>query len=79
MSEEEPNLKFVETESRWVSDNLEQLKAQYEGQVFAIRGKQVIASSDSIVLLVQQLQEMGENLEETVIESIPPRNLAFIL
>ncbi len=79
MSEKEPSLKFIETESRWVSDNLEKLKAQFEGKVFAVRGKRVIASSDSIVLLVQQLEETGENLEETVIESIPPRDLAFIL
>lgn len=44
-----------------------------------MKGRKIIASDDNILFLLETLQKKGVNTEEILIESIPPRDLAFIL
>lgn len=77
--EEEILLRQLEEDSRWIGKNIKRLRREFEGKVFAVKKKQVIASDDNIVFLLEQLEKLGVNAEDILIESIPPRNVAFIL
>ncbi|MFQ5909728.1 MAG: hypothetical protein ACE5IJ_03290 [Thermoplasmata archaeon] len=73
------NFEHLEEDGRWIQDNFDALRKEFEGKVFAVRRKRVIASNDNVVLLVKKLEEKGEDLTQTLIESIPPRDVSFIL
>ncbi len=72
-------LKKSEEDSRWVSEEYEELRSKYEGKVFAVRDKTVISYADTVEELVRKLEKMGENVGFLLIETIPPRDLSFIL
>jgi len=72
-------LKKSEEDSRWVSEEYEELRNKYEGKVFAVRNKNVISHADTVEELVRKLEKMGENVGLLLIETIPPRDLSFIL
>lgn len=77
--EEEIFPKQLKEDSRWISENIKRLRREFEGKVFAVKRKRVIASDDDIVFLLKKLEKQGVNVEDVLIESIPPRNVAFIL
>lgn len=72
-------LKTSEEDSRWVGEEYERLRSKYEGKVFAVRGKKVICDADTAEELVGKLRGMGEDVGFLLIESIPPKDLSFIL
>jgi hypothetical protein len=77
--EEEILLKQLQEDSRWIEKNIKKLRKEFEGKVFAVKRKRVIASDDNIVFLLKQLEKLGVNADDVLIESIPPRDVAFIL
>lgn len=78
MSEEEI-LKEAEEDSAWVTAHHDELRAKYEGKVFAVKNKKVIGASDRLEKLLAELEKKGEDTAFLLIESVPPKNLSFIL
>lgn len=72
-------LRRSEEDSRWVSEEYEKLRGKYAGKVLAVKNKKVVCDADTIEELVDKLQGMGENVGFLLIESIPPKDLSFIL
>jgi len=72
-------LKASEEDSKWVSEKYDELREKYEGKVFAVRGKKVIDSAESVEQLMDELERKNENIALLLIESIPPKNASFIL
>jgi hypothetical protein len=72
-------LKKSEGDSRWVSEEYDKLRTKYEGKVFAVRNKTVLSHADTAEELVKKLENMGEDIGFVLIETIPRRDLSFIL
>jgi len=72
-------LKTNEEDSRWVSENYEELRRKYEGKVFAVRKKKVVEYDDSVKELLDKLAKRNENVAFLLIETIPSRDVSFIL
>jgi hypothetical protein len=72
-------LKTSEEDSKWISEEYEKLRSKYEGKVFAVRNKTVICDADTAEELMGKLTGMSENVGFLLIESIPPKDLSFIL
>jgi len=72
-------LKKSEGDSRWVSEEYDRLRTKYEGKVFAVRNKTVLSHADTAEELVKKLENMGEDIGFVLIETIPRRDLSFIL
>ena len=72
-------LKKSERDSKWVSEEYDKLRTKYEGKVFAVKNKTVLSHADTVEELVEKLENMGEDVGFLLIETIPPRDLSFIL
>ena len=72
-------LKKSEGDSKWVSEEYDKLRTKYEGKVFAVRNKTVLSHADTAEELVAKLENMGEDVGLILIETIPRRDLSFIL
>ena len=72
-------LKKSEGDSEWVSEEYDKLRTKYEGKVFAVRNKTVLSHADTAEELVKKLDNMGEDIGFVLIETIPRRDLSFIL
>ena len=72
-------LKKSEEDGKWVSEEYDKLRTKYEGKVFAVRNKNVLSYADTVEELVEKLEKMGEDIGFLLIETIPPRDLSFIL
>jgi len=72
-------LKKSEADSKWVSEEYDKLRTKYEGKVFAVRNKKVLSHADTANELVAKLESMGEDIGLVLIETIPRRDLSFIL
>ena len=72
-------LKKSEGDSKWVSEEYDRLRTKYEGKVFAVRNKTVLSHADTAEELAKKLENMGEDIGFVLIETIPRRDLSFIL
>jgi hypothetical protein len=72
-------LKKSEGDSKWVSEEYDKLRTKYEGKVFAVKNKTVLSHADTVKELVEKLESMGEDVGFLLIETIPRRDLSFIL
>ena len=72
-------LKKSEADSKWVSEEYDRLRTKYEGKLFAVKNKNVLSHADTAEELVAKLENMGEDVGLILIETIPRRDLSFIL
>ncbi len=72
-------IEATEKSRNWISKHYNELRAKYEGKVFAVKGESVVDSSDSITALLDGFQKKGEDTSLLVIESIPQKGVAYIL
>jgi len=72
-------LKVAEEDSKWFSEKYEQLQTKYEGRVVAIRNKDVVGDADSVEGLLDVVQKKGEDIAYILIETIPGKDVSFIL
>lgn len=72
-------LKAFEVDNEWFSKNYEELKKRYEGKAFTIKNKKIIHESESVQDLLKELEKKGEDRSFLLLETIPPRNVSFIL
>jgi len=72
-------LKVSVEDSMWVSEEYDELQRKYEGKILAVKNKNVICDADTMEELLNKLDEKGENAGFLLIETIPPKNISFIL
>jgi len=72
-------LKRSEEDSKWLSRKYDELQSKYEGKILAIKDKNVICDANTVEELLSKLEEKGEDLGFLLIETVPPKNISFIL
>jgi len=72
-------LKRSGKDSEWFSKNYETLRSKFEGKILAIKNNDVVSEADTVEELLDKLEEKKENVGFLLIETIPPKNLSFIL
>lgn len=72
-------LKRAEKDSRWLSENYEEIQSKYGGKILAIKDNQVVCEGDTMDEVLNKLGEKGENIGFLLIENIPPKDVSFIL
>jgi len=71
--------KRAQRDSKWISDNYDQLREKYEKRTFAVKDGKVIGDADTVQDLVGELEKKGEDVAFILIEVIPPKDASFIL
>ena len=66
-------------DSKWFSEKYEELQTKYEGRVLAIRNKSVVGDAESVERLLDVVQKKGEDAAFMLIETIPSKDVSFIL
>lgn len=82
MDEKSQILKILEKseeDNEWFSGKYIELQRKYEGKIVAVKEKKVICAADTVEELLEKLKEKGEDVGYLLIESIPPKNISFIL
>ncbi len=72
-------LEEAHKDNEWIRVHHEELRAQYEGQVFVVKDEKVIASGKSLEAVLEEVKKKDENPLFFVLDSIPPKGLSFIL
>jgi len=72
-------LKVAEEDSKWFSEKYEQLQTKYEGRVLGIKNKTVVGDAESVEELLNTVQKKGEDTAYMLIETIPGKDVSFIL
>jgi hypothetical protein len=72
-------LKVAEEDTKWFSEKYEELRDKYEGKVVAIKNRDVVSDADSVEELVEKVQKKGEDTAYLLIETIPRKDVSFIL
>ncbi len=72
-------IEATEKSRNWISKHYDELRVKYEGKVFAVKGEDVVDSSDSVTTLLEDVKKKGEDTALLVIESIPQKGVAYIL
>ncbi len=82
-SESEANilktLEEMEKSRNWIGKHYDELRAKYEGKVFAVKDERVVYSNESVTSLLEDVKKKGEDTALLVIESIPHKGVAYIL
>lgn len=78
MKEKSEELTRLEEDSVWVTKNYENLK-KYQGKVIAVKNKSIIAVSEDVETLIENLDKKNENTACLLLEAIPPKGVSFIL
>jgi len=71
--------KRAQRDSKWISDNYDQLREKYDKKAFAVKDGKVVGDADTVQDLVDKLEKNGENAAFLLIEVIPPKDASFIL
>lgn len=72
-------LRMFEADNEWISKSYEELKKKHEGKVFAVKNKKVVHEAETVDDLLKGLEKEGKNMAFLLIETIPPKNVSFIL
>ena len=72
-------LKIAQEDSKWFSEKYEELRTKYEGKVVAIKNKIVLGDANSVDELLDKVGKKGEDAAYVLIETIPPKDVSFIL
>ncbi|MCD6248128.1 MAG: hypothetical protein J7J17_01560 [Hadesarchaea archaeon] len=72
-------LKNLEESNKWVSENYDNLRKKFEGKVLAIKNKEVVHEAETVESLLDELKKRGEDPAFLLMETIPSRDVSFIL
>jgi len=72
-------LKIAEEDGKWFSEKYEELRTQYAGKVVGIRKKNVVGDAMSTGELLEKIEKNGEDTAFVLIETIPTKDVSFIL
>jgi hypothetical protein len=72
-------LKIAEEDGKWFSEQYEQLQPKYEGRVLGIKNKNIVGDAESVEELLNVVQKKGEDTAYMLIETIPAKDVSFIL
>ena len=74
------DLKNFEEDSNWFYKNIEFLrKNEFTNKYVAIKGKQVIASGNKIEIVIQKVDEEGQNPATIFISFVHPKGYTLLL
>lgn len=68
-----------EEDSKWFYKNMDSLRKENSGEYVAIKNKMVIASGKKIEIVVERVEEKGENPAYVVIEFVYPEGTVVLL
>jgi hypothetical protein len=72
-------LKIAEEDSKWFSEKYDDLRRKFEGKVVAVKNKNIIGDAESVEELLNMVQKKGEDTAYMLIETIPAKDVSFIL
>lgn len=72
-------LENFEKDSKWFSENYDELKKKYKGEFVLIKDFRVVASGKSMEEIRQKAEEEGIDLSESVVEFVPSIETAIII
>jgi len=72
-------LKIAEEDSKWFSEKYDDLRRKFEGKVVAVKNKKIIGDAESVEELLNMVQKKGEDTAYMLIETIPAKDVSFIL
>jgi hypothetical protein len=72
-------LKIAEEDSKWFSEKYDDLRRKFEGKVVAVKNKNIIGDAESVEELLNVVQKKGEDTAYMLIETIPAKDVSFIL
>jgi len=72
-------LKIAEEDSKWFSEKYDDLRQKFEGKVVAVKNKNIIGDAESVEELLDMVQKKGEDTAYLLIETIPAKDVSFIL
>ena len=72
-------LKIAEEDSKWLSEKYEELRVQYGGKVVGVRNRNIVGEAESTDELLQKIEKKGEDTAFVLIETIPTKDVSFIL
>ncbi len=67
-----------EESSSFVSKNFKLLQEQYPGKYIAVSDSRVLASADSFESLISEVNKVGKNLKDVIVEFIPSKGLIVL-
>lgn len=79
VAEDKLVLETFEENWNWFTDHYGELEKKYANKVVAIKNRKVIAVSEKIEDLLEQLKIKNEDISSVYMGSIPPKGMAFIL
>ncbi len=68
----------IEKDNNWLNVNQDELQ-KYKGKTIAVKDEKIIVLSDTIEEVIIELEKMDENPAFVLIETIPSKDVAFIL
>lgn len=63
----------------YVQKNFDELAKKFEGKLVALMEEEIVASSDTIEDLIEQIEKKGINPAEVYVTSFPPKDFILIL
>lgn len=72
-------LKTAEEDTKWFSEKYEELRIKYDGKVVALKNRDVFDDAESVAELVEKVRKKGEDAAYMLIETIPRKDVSFIL
>lgn len=72
-------LKHTERSNTWIREHYQELKANHEGEVFAVRDEKLVATNKNVVALMEDVKKKGEDPLFLVVGSVPRKGVTFIL
>lgn len=72
-------LRIFEADNEWISKNYAELKKKYEGKAFAVKNKKIVHDAETVGDLLNGLKKEHKDTAFLLVETIPPKNVSFIL
>ena len=73
------SLEKFEKDSKWFSENYDELKKKYKGKFVLIKNSRVVASGNSMGDIKQKAEKEGIDLSESLVEFISSVETAIII
>ena len=73
------SLEKFERDSKWFSENYDELKKKYEGKFVLIKNSRVVASGNNMKEIKQKAEKEGIDLSKSVVEFISSVETAIII
>lgn len=63
----------------WLKENIKSVKEKFEGEILAIKNKEIVAFAPTVEILFRKLKEKGIEESEVIIQYVSSNNEVVIL